>query len=207
VAEYGFIGTGPRVLLLFLLLIVLVAGGVIWFDYLGVIDAKETIAPVLRILGKEPRTEVGDLESPLLLDDRRYNKQMEALALQAEALDKREEEISKREKELEQMMKTLEEQKKAQEEKEKSFNVETKLYENKRANLEQIARYLVGMPPEGAVAILEAMDDQDVVDLLRTAERLAQEAGESSIVSYWLFLMEANKAAAIQRKMAQKPRE
>jgi flagellar protein FlbB len=74
--------------------------------------------------------------------------------------------------------------------------------------MEQIAQYLVGMPPASAVDIMMNMEDQDLIDILRTVERLAQEAGEQSIVSYWFSLMaERNpeRAAALQRKWVKKP--
>jgi len=62
----------------------------------------------------------------------------------------------------------------------------------------------VGMPPDKAVKILLAMEDQDVIDLMRVTEELAAEAGEASLVAYWLSLMPADRAAALQRKMARK---
>jgi flagellar protein FlbB len=68
----------------------------------------------------------------------------------------------------------------------------------------QNSAYLVGMPPDKAVKILLAMEDQDVIDLMRVTEELAAEAGEASLVAYWLSLMPADRAAALQRKMARK---
>ena len=63
------------------------------------------------------------------------------------------------------------------------------------------------MPPDKARDILLEMGDQDVIDILRVTERLAEEAGESSLVAYWLSLMPADRSAAIQRKMTIKPDE
>jgi flagellar protein FlbB len=39
---------------------------------------------------------------------------------------------------------------------------------------------------------------------MRVTEELAVEAGEASLVAYWLSLMPADRAAALQRKMARK---
>jgi flagellar protein FlbB len=48
------------------------------------------------------------------------------------------------------------------------------------------------------------MEDQDVIDLFRVTEEQAAEAGEISLVAYWLSLMPAERAAALERKMARK---
>ena len=61
------------------------------------------------------------------------------------------------------------------------------------------------MPPKNAVAILVAMDDQDVIDVLRKADEVAAASGQASTVAYWLSLMPGERAAEIQRKMANKP--
>jgi flagellar protein FlbB len=55
------------------------------------------------------------------------------------------------------------------------------------------------------VGIISAMDDQDVIDVLRKTEEIAQAEGTSSIVSYWLSLMDPKRAADLQRKMASRP--
>ncbi|MFP4564508.1 MAG: periplasmic-type flagellar collar protein FlbB [Spirochaetia bacterium] len=204
----GSVRTGPRILLLILLIIVLVFGGLLWFDYLGFMDVKDTLSPVVSLITRRRRTQVEQLERPGILEEQRMAKQWEALDLRAEELDRREETVSLREAELEEMIETLKEREKSHEEREKSFNTRVNLYENKRANLEQNARYLNGMPPEDAVSILMNMEDQVVIDHLRTAERLAQEAGDQSIVSYWLSLIareNPERAAEIQRKMARRP--
>ena len=43
-------------------------------------------------------------------------------------------------------------------------------YDNKVANLEQTARYVMGMPPADAVAIMDQYDVKNLVDLLRTSD-------------------------------------
>jgi flagellar protein FlbB len=204
----GTVRTGPRILLLILLIIVLVFGGLLWFDYLGFMDVKDTLSPVVSLITRRRRTQVEELERGGILEEQRMAKQWEALDLRAEELDRREETVSLREAELEEMIETVREREKSLEEREKSFNTRVNLYENKRANLEQNAQYLNGMPPADAVSILINMEDQVVIDHLRTAERLAREAGEQSIVSYWLSLIarqNPERAAEIQRKMARKP--
>jgi flagellar protein FlbB len=98
----------------------------------------------------------------------------------------------------------VEEREKAADEREKVFNERLQAFENRRVNLKQNAAYLVGMSPDKAVKILLAMEDQDVIDLFRVTEEQAAEAGEASMVAYWLSLMPAERAAALERKMARK---
>jgi flagellar protein FlbB len=204
-AQYGGVGATPRIFVLFLLLLVLLAGGALWFDYLGVLDVKSVIAPVLRMAGITVRSKVEDPDSLLLLDAERLGKFKESLELQAEDMLKAEESIKAKELDINQKAAELEEQRKALQDQEKSFNERVRLYDNKRANIEQNARYLSGMPPAQAVAILLKMDDQDMIDHLRMVELLAKAAGEESVVAYWLSLMPSERAAVIQRKMAIKP--
>jgi flagellar protein FlbB len=61
------------------------------------------------------------------------------------------------------------------------------------------------MPPKKAVDNLLAMDDQDVIDILRNVEANAKKDGKTSSVSYWFSLMPPARAAEIQRKMSNKP--
>lgn len=206
----GSVRTGPRIILLLLLVIALAFGGVLWFDYLGFIDAKETIQPVLSIFTKRKREKIEEVETKTLLEDRRLEKQWEALDIRAEELDKRAEEIALQEQELQEMMESLQEREKALEDREKSFNVRVNIYENKKANIRQNSLYLTGMPPQSAVEILMNMEDQVAIDHLRATEEIAREAGEDSVVSFWLSLIaqqDAAKAARLQRKMALKPAE
>jgi flagellar protein FlbB len=202
VAEYGGVGAGFRIVILILLVGVLALGGLVWFDYLGILDARRTLAPVFALFGaKKPEIEA---EDPLLLDKERLAKQMEALAVRAEELGSREQQLQSREQELAQKMEQVQEREKAADEREKLFNERLQAFENRRVNLRQNAAYLVGMPPDKAVKILLAMEDQDVIDLFRITEEQAAEAGETSLVAYWLSLMPAERAATLERKMARK---
>jgi flagellar protein FlbB len=201
----AYAGAGSRIFVLFLLIAALGLGGVLWFDYLGLLDAKETFAPALRLVGIRPPTKVEDLESPVVLDIERTKKQWEALELKREELDARETALDEQEQEIVQMLDALEEEKKALEEREKTFNDLVNRYENRDTNLRQIAAYLEGMPPEAAVERILKMDDQDAIDLLRTSQKRADESGETSIVAYWMTLMPPERAAQLKRKMLLKP--
>jgi flagellar protein FlbB len=61
------------------------------------------------------------------------------------------------------------------------------------------------MPPASAVEIINRMNDQDAIDVLRKTEEIAQAEGTASIVSFWLSLMPPDRAAELQRKMAGRP--
>ena len=188
-------------IVLLMLIIIMILGGLLWFDYLGVIHVKSVFSPVYKLLGKDPQNSITSTSSAPItgdLDQDRLDKQRESLNIYKEELDKREEDVIRREKLNEQIASELTNREKSQEEREKTFNNTVKFYDDKNVNLN-------GMRPAAAVDILVAMDDQTVIDVLRKVEEIAKEKGTSSLVSYWLSLMPAERAAEIQRKMLSKP--
>lgn len=178
-----------------------------WFDYIGVIQAKKVFSPVYKLLGMQPQTSesITATNVPGDLQADRFEKRLEALELRTQELNKRETEITEKEKQIVQIQQELEDRKKSQDEREKTFNNAVKKYDDREVNIVQNAQNLTGMVPAKAVEILLAMDDQDVIDILRKTEEIAVAAGSSSMVSYWLSLMPADRVATIQRKMASKP--
>ncbi|MBN1686235.1 MAG: flagellar protein FlbB [Spirochaetales bacterium] len=204
-ARYGIVGTAPRIIVLILALIVLVFSGFIWFDFLGLIDVKDTFAPVLGFIGIRTRTAIEEPMAPDLLDQQRLTQQWEALTLETEELGKLKESLDLREAEVTQMMEKVREREGALEEREKSFNARVKQYENRNANLRKVSVQFVSMPPGEAVLRLTQMNDQDVIDILRMTDSIAEEEGVNSVSSYWLQLMPPERAAAIQEKMIDKP--
>ena len=195
--------------MLLLLVLVLFVGGLLWFDYLDLIDAKEYLDPILmpifEFAGIQKRTKIENLEDPLFLDKERLKMQQDSLALAREELDRRDDAIIKREAELKQIVDELAEREKALGDREKSFNERLEVYENKRVNLEKKVNYFVGMPPDKAVAMLLAYDsDMDVIDIFRLADEMAESAGEASLVAYWLSLMPAERGAELTRKMGKR---
>ena len=194
-----------QMLLLLILILILLIGGSLWFDYLGLLNVKEILAPATRMVGISAPEKLENEDDLLLLDKERLTKREEAIRLQQEALITEGVELEKMELEVQQKLEMLEEKEKALAEQEKSFNERVKQYENKKANLRQSAEYFNGMPPERAVERLLEMEDQDIIDILRTSEEMAAESGESSVVAYWLSLMPSDRAARISRKMLKKP--
>ncbi len=198
---------GKTVVLLFLL-IILVLGGLLWFDFLGVIRVKNLFAPVYKIFGLTPQTSTTSTSSKPLsadLDLDRLAKQREALDIYREELEKREGDSSLAEDQNRRLAEEIAEREKNLEEREKTFNNLVKMYDDRNVNIEQIAANLEGMPPRAAVDILVAMDDQIVIDVLRKVTERAEAAGTASMVAYWLSLMPAERAALVQRKMTSKP--
>ena len=198
-----------KTLAMLVLILILILGGMLWFDYLGVLNAKKIFAPVYRLFGLQVQTSVSDMHNDASLtadlDEDRLAKRLEALNVYAEELDKREQDIAAKEAENLQITQKLEEMRVALEEREKTFNNEVKKYDDRNVNIEQNAKNLASMRPADAVEILNAMEDQDVIDTLRKVEQLAQAAGKMSQVSNWLSLMPPERVATLQRKMTNKP--
>jgi flagellar protein FlbB len=206
-----------RILVLIFLILLLLAGGVLWFDYLNVIDAKNVTGPVFNVLRGVPVISrfipPGDARSrPVSVDDgilnldaERFAVRMEAVGLRVMELDKQELDIQTRRDQIEQMAQELEERQKALDERENSFNALLSDAEIRDRTVERNAINLINMPPQRAVGILSAMDDQDVIDVLRKTDQLAQASGSSSIVPFWLSLLDSQRAAEISRKMVSRP--
>jgi len=204
-AKYGIVGTGPRILLLILTVLALVFGGFLWFDFLGLIDAKDTLAPILGLVGLRTRTRIEEPLAPDLLDNQRLETQWEALAIRDEELTTRVSALDLREAEIEQMMDTVVVREKDLEEREKSFTDQVKEFDNRNANLRTVSEQFVSMRPVDARDRLLELHDQDIIDILRTTDTIAEEEGVDSVTSFWLQLMPAERSATIQRKMLQKP--
>ena len=200
-------GVGKSIALLFLILAIIL-GGLLWFDYLGIIKTKSIFAPVYKFYGLQPQTSVSATSSKPLqanLEDDRLAKRLEALEIRSQELDKRESDIARSENANEAIARELEDRQKSQEEREKTFNNEVKKYDDRSTNIEQISTYLQNMPPKTAVEQLLGMDDQDIIDIFRKTDAQALASNTASMTSVWLMNMPSERAAVIQRKMASKP--
>jgi len=198
-----------RAIVLLLLIVILSVGGILWFDYLNVIDAKTVLAPVYKFIPfipgegrSQPKQEPDEF---INLDAERLAIRLLALELRNMEMDTRQRDLDNRYGEIEQMAQELEEQRKAVEDMQESLRAERLDAENKNRNVEQLARYLTGMPPQNAVNIINGLDDQNAIDLLRKTEEIAQAEGTTSVVAYWFSLMDPVRAAELQRKMAGRP--
>lgn len=204
--SYSRGGGIAKIFFLLVLILALIIGGFIWLDFLGIIDVKKQLSPITSLFGIEPTSDVDQPFSPLLLDADRLTKERQAIAIERSELENTAKELDLREAEVRQLESEVNEKESSLEERQNSLIEAIRQYDNKVANLEQTARYMMGMPPEDAVAIMDEYDLRDLVDLLRTSERLSREAGEASLVAYWLSLMsDRERAAEIQRLMVEKP--
>jgi len=199
-----------RAIVLLLLIIILAVGGIIWFDFLNVIDAKTVLAPVYKYIPFLPGA--GRSQPKQELDEEYLNLDAERLVIRLEALELREMELDTLQRDLEaeigksiQMAQEVEERQKALDEQENSLRAQVRDAEDKNRNVEQNSRYLTGMPPQNAVGIIAALDDQDAIDVIRKTEEIAQAEGTASIVAFWFSLMDPVRAAELQRKMAGRP--
>jgi len=198
-----------RTIALLLLIAIMTVGGIIWFDFLNVIDAKTTLAPFYKyipFIPGEGRTQ------PVIGEDDLINLDAERLAIRLEQLELRNMEMDTQKKdldaqygEIERMANELEERQKELDDREKTVKADAAFADDKSRNVEQTARYLTGMPPQNAVNILARYDDQDAIDVLRKTEEIARAEGTTSVVAYWFSLMEPARAAELQRKMAGRP--
>ena len=197
-----------RIFGLLFLILLLAGAGLLWLDILGLIDARQMALPALKTLGFTNTDRHINPEDPLLLDRERLMKREDALALYKEDLSLQDTDLKKQNEEVLQKQNALAEREKAQDDRENSFNQIKKEADDRRANLVQYSQYLNSMPPATAVKILDQMEDQDLIDLLRVTEEEAKAQGQASIVSAWIAKLadsKPEKAAMIQRKMARKP--
>ncbi len=198
-----------KIIAMLLLIVILVLGGMLWFDYLGVINAKNTFAPIYTMLGMQVQTSVTtdttDLTLVANLEEDRFAKRLESLEIRNQELNQREESVSLAEDQNLQIAAELEEMRVSLEQQQITFSNEVKRYDDRNLNIEQNARNLAAMRPANAVAILNAMDDQDIIDTLRKVDEIAASEGAASQVSNWLSLMPPERTAELNRKMTSKP--
>ncbi len=201
-AEGTEVRPGVRIFILFLLLVVLALGAVIWFDYLGILDARSLIAPVYQLLGLQKRSAVASADDPNLLEKERLAKQQDAIAQRSQDLDTRQAALDQREQQLNQLGQQLNDKEAALNAQQKALSDQQKAIEDRNVNLVKNADYLTSMPPAKAVAILETQDDQFIIDTFRVVDTQAAQAGTDSLVPVWLQLLPPDRAATLQRKMA-----
>lgn len=196
----------PIIIMLTLLVIVLILGGLIWFDILGLINVGSALRPLTQTLGLTPRESVAvDYSNLELLDSMAVQKRELAIELHLQELELAREFLTTDIQNYEERLAQIEEQEKILTERENSFNQRVNRYDDRVAGLVQNARDLTSMRPDVAAAILNEYDDQLLIDTLRIVQNLADEAGGFSLVPTYLSLLPKDRAAAVQRKMTEKP--
>lgn len=203
--RYSRLGAIPQIILLILLILILAVGGLFWFDYLGLVNARETFAPVLGLFGEDEDVGIDAVDDIMLMDRLRLEKLQEAVDLREAELSEEEDRLMEARAELDEVQQQLDQRAADLDEREVSLNEQLQRYDNRRTVLEQNSRDLTSMRPADAVEILAGYDDQLLIDTLRVTEELAQEAGEVSLVSVWLSQLPADRASDIQRQMTLTP--
>jgi flagellar protein FlbB len=203
-----------RSILLLLLILIIAAAGLVWFDYLNLIDAKSLLAPIMPFLHKTPRTSQVVTGMSVNLNADRLALRLEALNLQQQDLATQQKALDTQKNKLDQEAQQLGQERSAFDEEQKSVKDAQAAAQSKEAAIRGFTEYLNAMTPAAAVAILEAMDDQSVIEVLKMADSIAQQGGAASQSSYWLQLMatpdangksQAERVATLQRKMAAQP--
>jgi flagellar protein FlbB len=201
-ARYSGVNVTMRVLGLLVLLLAVVLGGLMVLDFLGLYSIRPVVAPFLKIVGVKPPSPAQDPDDPLLLDKERFEMRQMAVEAMAKELSVLENSLASKEQEIGQKVEMLSQKEKELEDQKNALIKVTDSAVIRNENIRRNSEKLVGMRPENAVAILEQMDDQDVIDIILATDKIAAEKGEASITAYWLSKMTVQKAADIQRKMA-----
>ena len=192
-----------QVLILVLLIVIAGMGALIAFDYLGLIHLN-----FLKRNYVDPRfTQRVDLTGVDLLDSERLYKIWGSMDEWESELKAEAENLALKDKELEEKMALLTTETDAFKKEQDNWTSRQRDSESRERKFYDITVNLLGMPPETAVKSLEKMADYDVIEILKSADKIAEERNQGSMSSYWLSLMEPEKVAAINRKRLQTPSE
>lgn len=192
-----------QILILLLLIVIASMGALIAFDYLGLIHLN-----FLKRNYVDPRfTQRVDLTGIDLLDSERLYKIWGSMDEWESELKAEAENLSLKDKEVEEKMALLTTETDAFKKEQENWAARQRDSESREQKFYDITVNLLGMPPETAVKSLEKMADYDVIEILKSADKIAEERNQGSMSSYWLSLMEPEKVAAINRKRLQTPAE
>ena len=128
------------------------------------------------------RLRLDKVENDLKAKQSSLDTQLQDLERRKSELDAREEDLIKRQKAMEEA---------------------SVLSASVQASLISVANMLMNMPPENARDILVGMsDEQQVIAILFTVNKLSLEQRRASLVPVWLQMMEPEKSANLVRKMS-----
>lgn len=205
-AENSIAGMIGKSILLLLLIVVLLIGGILWFDFLGVIERGDSLNFITDRIGLSPAEPVeDDNHSIYLLDAVRLVKEREAIDRREITLKSREEEILLAEAKNRQISDQLKEQESAILDKEKSLTDALSRYDDEQKNLETTVKYLAALPPQSVIDIIVNYPVLKVVDTLRKEDEIATDENRVSNSSTWILFMEPKMAAEVQDMMIKKP--
>ncbi|MDA3900601.1 MAG: hypothetical protein PF637_08785 [Spirochaetes bacterium] len=190
-----------KVIYLLILIIFLLAAGMFWLDYLGLVH----LSRYYRQTFSETSESVlyADDDEPSLIRREEFLKEQETLKERIADLDRREAIIIEREKELQKEQERLDEISKGLELEQKKFESEKEQYAGYRKNVVDLAQKIQSMPPDSSVGIMINWEDPLIIDVLRQMDQNAEAEGAVSITSYLISLMPREKASRIMYLMTQ----
>ncbi|MDD5065763.1 MAG: hypothetical protein PHF84_01825 [bacterium] len=184
-----------------LLNIFLIVSGVIWLDFLGLINIRGRIFPYLSRIPGLNYIMPNRTEDPFLLAQEEYKKQELSRKLEGDKLNELDSRLKGKELKLRDKETALLRMEDQLKQKEKALDKKYQDKETYKQKINQQAKYFVSMKPDEAVKRLQNMNDLLVIDILKEIEQQAVSQGKQSIVPYFFSLMDPAKSAVIQRKM------
>lgn len=193
-----------RILGIFTLIVtifVLLAGLIYWLELINVIPSKLLVNFITGMFNRNETVELENVSDILLLEKIRLEKQYEALRQEREKLEEYEQALLVREEEIEKNEETIRIKEEELNARELSLNLREKTIENKDERIRYNVISLLNMPPASAVEIMMGYDDQQLIDTLIMADKIAEENQTVSSVPYWFSLMDSERASEIQKKI------
>ena len=192
------ISNRAKIFYLILLILFIIGFGVVWMDYIGLLDISSFAD---RFRGEPGLVTEAQDDEPSLVEREEFDKEKQQLTERVEDLDKREALVAEREKDLEAQKEKLEEVRKGLDLEKKKLTLEKGQYSGYRQNVKVLAEKIVSMPPKSSVDIMLNWEDPLIIDVLRQIDADARDAGKASITSYLMKVMAETKADRASRIM------
>jgi len=189
-----------KVIYLILLILFIAVSGILWIDYIGLID-------ISRVTGgfksNVPLATEAPGDEPSLIEREQFEKEKQGYAERVEELDKREARLQEIEKELASEKEKQDEIKKGLDLEKKKFDDQKNRYAGYEKNIKVLADKVANMPPDESVKIMVNWEEPIIIDVLRQMDADAEALGSASITSYLITLMPKEKASRIMYLMTQ----
>ena len=189
-----------KIIFLFLIIVFLLGVGVLWLDYMGLINLTKTASMFNK---DEASVLYADDDEPSLMKLEELEKNKEQLKERTEDLDRREALLLEQEKSSNADKDKIQEMRAGIELERKKLENEKNKYSGYKKNIVDLAQKIESMPPKEAVAIMINWDDPLIIDVLRQIDQNALDAGAMSVTSYLISLMPKEKASRVMYLMTQ----
>ncbi len=190
-----------KVLYLAILIVFIVAAGLFWLDFIGLINIGKSLKSTFG--SESPSVVDATDDTPSLIEKEEFEKEKQKLQERIEDLDRREAEIIKKEESLDREKEDLAEIKKGIELEKKKLKDTQSQYSGYKKNVKDLAVKIISMKPQESVQIILQWEDTLVIDVLRQMDVDAADAGKVSISSYLISLMPSERASRIMYLMTQ----